>query len=182
MNIVFLLLIFLSIVGYLFTDFNSFGITIINSLNNSIKLIIDIGLVIILWNGLFNILIDSGFIKKIKPLFKRLILFLYPTIKFDSAEMDLLTTNYLLNLLGLGFGGTASALQVINKLKEDDRNKKLIENFIIMNIGSFSILPISIISYRIQNNGIVNFKFLIFCFLLSLLLHVSSIFIVKVFK
>lgn len=182
MNIVFLLLIFLSIIGFLFNDFNLFGITIINSLDNSIKLIIDIGLVIILWNGLFNILIDSGFVKKIKPLFKKLILFLYPTIKFDSVEMDLLTTNYLLNLLGLGFGGTASALQVINRLKEDDNNKKIIEDFIILNIGAFSILPISIISYRIQSNSVVNFKFLICCFLLSLLVHVSGIFIVKVFK
>lgn len=182
MNLVFIILMILSIIGFLFTDFNLFGTTLINSLEGSIKLTINIGLVIIFWNGLFNILIDSGIIKKIKVVFKRLILFLYPTIKFDSAEMDLLTTNYLLNILGLGFGGTASALQVINKLKEEDKNKKIIEDFIILNIGAFSILPISIISYRIQNNGLVNFKFILCCFLISLLVHITSIIIVKVFR
>ena len=162
MNLVFIILILLSIIGFLFTDFSLFGITLINSLEESLTLITNIGMVIVFWNGLFNILIDSGIIKKIKVIFKRLILFLYPNIKYDSLEMDLLTTNYLLNLLGLGIGGTASALNVINKLKEDDKNIKTIENFIILNIGAFSILPISIISYRIQNNGLVNIKFLFF--------------------
>lgn len=182
MNIIFIILIVFSLFGFGFTNFNLFGITLINSLNESIKIFINIGLVIIFWNGLFNILIESGFIKKIKVVFKRLILFLYPTIKFDSLEMDLITTNYLLNFLGLGIGGTASALQVINKLKEEEYSKKTIEDFIILNIGAFSIIPVSIISYRIQNNGIVNFKFLFFSLLLSLLIHLSSIIFVKVFK
>ena len=118
MSKIYYFILCLCCVFFLFSDFSLFQKTIYDALDESVDVIIDLGLLIVLWNGLFNILIDSKVLNKIGFLFKRYFRFLYPNIEPNSEEYDYLVLNFLFNFLGMGIGGMSSSLKVINKFKE----------------------------------------------------------------
>lgn len=180
MSKIYYFILCLCCVFFLFNDFSLFQKTIYDALDESVDVIIDLGLLIVLWNGLFNILIDSKFLNKIGFIFKRYFRFLYPNIEQNSEEYDYLVLNFLFNLLGMGIGGMSSSLKVINKFKEND-NIKDIEKFIILNIGCFTFVPISLIGYLLKYDIKIGIPFLICSFLVTTFVHLFSVLIVKVF-
>ena len=180
MSKIYYFILCLCCVFFLFIDFSLFQKTIYDALDESIKLIIDIGVLIVLWNGLFNILIDSKILNKIGFIFEKYFKFIYPNILQSSEEYNYLVLNFLFNFLGMGLGGMSSSLKVINKLKENN-NINDIEKFIILNIGCFTFVPISLIGYLLKYNFQIELPFLICSFLVTLCVHLVSVFIVKVF-
>ena len=118
MNSVLIVIFIISIIGYILNDFDLLGKVLIESLDKSIKLVFDIGLILIFWSGLFNILIKSNVLKKFKKFFKPLFNFIYPNVNYDDESFELILTNYLFNLLGLGMGSTSSALMTIETLEK----------------------------------------------------------------
>ena len=181
MNSVLIVIFIISIIGYILNDFDLFGKVLIESLDKSIKLVFDIGLILIFWSGLFNILIKSNVLKKFKKFFKPLFNFIYPNVNYDDESFELILTNYLFNLLGLGMGSTSSALMTIESL-EKKNNYKTIETFVVLNVACFSVVPMSLVSFRIKNNGTVSISLIFGFVFLSLLVHITGIILDKVIK
>ena len=180
MSKIYYYILVLCCIFFLFNDFSLFQKTIYEALDESVKVIVDLGLMIILWNGLFNILIDSKILNNMGFLFRKYFKFLYPDIDKNSEEYNYLVLNFLFNFLGMGLGGMSSSLKVINKFNEKN-NIKDIEKFIILNIGCFTFVPISLIGYLIKYDIKIGIPFLICGFLVTLAVHLISVLIVKVF-
>ena len=181
MNKIYYILLLICSIFFLFTDFSLFQNSIYEALDDSIKIVLDLGLLLLLWNGLFNILVESKIISKITYIFKKYFKFLYPMIDYKSEIYNYLVLNFMFNFLGMGLGGMSSSLKVIEKLNEKKCYKEM-EDFVILNIGCFTFVPISLIGYLVKHNFELNINFLICSFLLTLMIHLTSILILKVVR
>lgn len=128
--------------------------TLINSLFNvpeqSLKILIDLGGLIVIYSGILQIAIDCNLINKISFIFKPILKKVYK-INNDSV-LNLLCANFVANLLGLGITSTSIAIKAI-KLIDD---KKIINKLICLNISCFTLFPFTIITLRNKFNGINN--------------------------
>lgn len=147
---------FLILISFIYALFTNNTTLLINSLFDvpelSIKLLISIGSLIIIYNGIFQITIDSGLIKKISFLFKPVIKLIYKTNNEDL--LDLLCANFTANLLGIGIASTPIALKAVKIID----NEKIYNKLVCMNVACFNIFPITIITLREKYNGINNTK------------------------
>lgn len=148
---------------------------LINSLfsvpETSIKLLFSIGGLIIIYNGIFQIAIDSNMIKKISFIFKPLIKKIYKTN--NEELLDLLCSNFTANLLGLGVASTPISLNILSKTED----KNIIHKLIGMNITCFTIFPFTIISLRSKLGGDNNLKIWILLIVITLLNTIFNIFL-----
>lgn len=111
-----------------------------------------------LWMGLMQIAQDGGAVSVISAKMKPLIRFLFPGIPENHPASGAITLNFAANFLGLGWAATPAGLQAMKEL-EALREQKGREAgtasdemcaFLILNISSLQLIPVTVIAYRSQ--------------------------------
>lgn len=111
-----------------------------------------------LWMGLMQIAQDGGAVSMISEKMKPLIQFLFPGIPENHPASGAITLNFAANFLGLGWAATPAGLQAMKEL-EALREQKSGEAgtasdemcaFLILNISSLQLIPVTVIAYRSQ--------------------------------
>lgn len=111
-----------------------------------------------LWMGLMQIAQDGGAVSMISEKMKPLIRFLFPGIPENHPASGAITLNFAANFLGLGWAATPAGLQAMKEL-ESLREQKSGEAgtasdemcaFLILNISSLQLIPVTVIAYRSQ--------------------------------
>lgn len=111
-----------------------------------------------LWMGLMQIAQDGGAVSVISAKMKPLIRFLLPGIPENHPASGAITLNFAANFLGLGWAATPAGLQAMKEL-EALREQKGGEAgtasdemcaFLILNISSLQLIPVTVIAYRSQ--------------------------------
>lgn len=111
-----------------------------------------------LWMGLMQIAQDGGAVSMISEKMKPLIRFLFPGIPENHPASGAITLNFAANFLGLGWAATPAGLQAMKEL-EALREQKSGEAgtasdemcaFLILNISSLQLIPVTVIAYRSQ--------------------------------
>lgn len=150
MNKIWVFLITLCFIyAYLTGNINEVVNSILNVPSNTINLLLKTGGLIIIYNGIFNIAIKSGMIKKVSKIFNKLSYVLFSDYSKDNEIHDYICANITANLLGLGIASTPIALKTIKMMK--DKEEEINHNIImilILNITSFTIFPLTVISIR----------------------------------
>lgn len=122
-----------------------------NAFDSSLKTCISVACLIVFFNGVFSVADESGLIKKISVLFKRISKIIFKEVK-DEEIIDLISLNIAANLLGLGISTTPIVFKILDKMKEKFENKKLLIKNIcllaILNISGFSLFPLTVLSIR----------------------------------
>lgn len=111
-----------------------------------------------LWMGLMQIAQDGGAVSMISEKMKPLIRFLFPGIPENHPASGAITLNFAANFLGLGWAATPAGLQAMKEL-DALREQKSGEAgtasdemcaFLILNISSLQLIPVTVIAYRSQ--------------------------------
>ena len=111
-----------------------------------------------LWMGLMQIAQDGGAVSVISAKMKPLIRFLFPGIPENHPASGAITLNFAANFLGLGWAATPAGLQAMKEL-EALREQKGGEAgtasdemcaFLILNISSLQLIPVTVIADRSQ--------------------------------
>ena len=111
-----------------------------------------------LWMGLMQIAQAGGAVSVISAKMKPLIRFLFPGIPENHPASGAITLNFAANFLGLGWAATPAGLQAMKEL-EALREQKGVEAgtasdemcaFLILNISSLQLIPVTVIAYRSQ--------------------------------
>ena len=118
------------------------------------------------WVGLMEIATKAGIIQSATKLISPIIRFFFPNIPKGHRANEYIATNFIANILGLGWAATPAGLQAMEALGEleGDRRKGkapgtprregIASNemctFLILNISSLQLIPINIIAYRSQ--------------------------------
>lgn len=122
------------------------------------------------WVGLMKIAENGGLItslsKKLNPVLK----FLFPDLPDNHPAKKYIATNMIANFFGLGWAATPAGLKAMEELQnlnlEECRKKgeskfrakdlatKEMCTFLIVNISSLQLIPVSIIAYRSQYGSV----------------------------
>lgn len=130
---------------------------IISSASTSINMILTILPIMCLWLGLMNIAKESGLLKimsnNISPIVKKL----FPEIPKDHEAFGLISSNIIMNMLGLGNAATPFGLKAMKSMQELNKNKDVASRsmitFLVINTASVTIIPTTVISFRVINGA-----------------------------
>lgn len=145
----------------------------------TLKALIKIGSMLIIYSGLFQIAIDAKVISKVSKLINKPISKLF---KVDQETLDLICASIIANLLGLGPANMAIALKVINKINDENKNKMYnLTLYLLINVSSLCILPMSTLALRETFKASINISFIPMLFIGSLISTVLAIICTKLF-
>lgn len=151
----------------------------INTPKDTLDLVIKVGGLIIFYNGIFQIAIDSSVIKKLANLIHPIVRIIFKDLKKDSIVHELVSANIIANFLGLGIASTPIAIKALKALKEElkDQTKPSISmvKLILINVAAFTIFPLSILSVRKIYNAKINLELVPFFILVSFILTIIAI-------
>lgn len=131
-----------------------------------------------LWVGLMEIAKNSGLIAKMTRGIQPFVSFMFPRLPQNHAAREYISTNIIANILGLGWACTPAglkAMEALQELNEEEccKNNRMAAGlpavqkegragfdprvasnemctFLIINISSLQLIPVSIIAYRSQ--------------------------------
>lgn len=162
------------IVGIIFGAFNGKMPEVTNAALDSAKeavtLCITMMGVMSFWVGMMEIATRAGIIEMASKKMRPLIRFLFPGIPKGHKAEEYITTNFIANILGLGWAATPAglkAMEELRKLEEDRRRGRLLSpvrargvagnemcTFLIINISSLQLIPVNVIAYRSQYGSV----------------------------
>lgn len=141
----------------------------LDSSKEAVSLCITMMGVMSLWMGLMEIATKAGIIKALAGVVYPAIRLLFPKIPKDHKANEYITTNFVANILGLGWAATPAGLQAMEALEqlEEERRKKVhmsacpkgvasdeMCTFLILNISSLQLIPVNVIAYRSQYGSV----------------------------
>lgn len=138
------------------------NISIINqTLISSGEIAIDIAVKMIpllcLWLGIMKIAEDSGLLNIISKIMSKIIKPLFPELKSDGEAIAYLGSNIVMNMLGLGNAATPFGLKAFEHMQKENKEKenatRSMITFMVMNTASVTLIPTTVISFRILNNS-----------------------------
>lgn len=119
------------------------------------------------WMGIMEIAQEAGLIRKITGLLKPVIAFLFPEIPKGHRAVSAIASNFTANFLGLGWAATPAGLEAMDALTElekqrartgkyryEEKASDEMCTFLILNISSLQLIPLSVIAYRAQYGSI----------------------------
>lgn len=185
MSILWVVLFFLGIIISLFTgNIKNMSSIILNSTNEALKTFISMSLLIMFWNGIFNIANDSGLISRLAKLLKKPVSKLFPNLDKNSKEMEYVCANLVANILGIGVAATSLGLKAVElidgNIKLNNYQKRAsVNTFITINVCTLSMFPLNIISIRNSFGGVADCALVIamiicstFAFVVGILLDI----------
>lgn len=135
---------------------------IIKSGNDTLNIIMTMLPITALWLGIINIASSSGLLKKVTKVIKKILQILFPNIPLNHKALEYISTNIVMNMFGLGNAATPVGIKAISEMKKISSNDKASDDmitFLIMNTTGFTLIPTTIIGYRMiygsNNYGII---------------------------
>ncbi len=144
---------------YSFLTGNVEGINteILDSASRGLKLVLELLPIMCLWLGLMQIASDSGLINHLSKKISVVVKKLFPDIPKDDEALTFISTNIVMNMLGLGNAATPFGLKAMKSLQrlnqnQDEASRSMI-TFLVINTASVTIIPTTVISFRIINGA-----------------------------
>ena len=142
----------------------------LDSSREAITLCITMAGVMAFWTGLMEIARRGGMIRALTGRMAPVLKFLFPGLPAGHPAREHIATNFIANVLGLGWAATPAGLRAMEELGklEDDRRagraagparKRGIAGnemctFLIINISSLQLIPVNVIAYRSQYGSV----------------------------
>lgn len=140
---------------------------VIASSGEAVSLCISMAGITAMWTGIMKIAENTGMVAGVADKMRPLLRFLFPRLKPDSRAGKFICMNFLSNCLGLSWASTSSgliAIQELEKLEEQRRQKgkgkkkgtasNEMCTFLIINVSSLQLIPVSMIAYRTQYGSV----------------------------
>lgn len=166
MNKIWTFIIMVSLIYAFFTNRTALVFqAIINVTKYALDNLLIISGMMIVYSGIFRVAIDAKLVAFLSKPFKSIILKLFKNE--DEETIEYISANLIANMFSLGAASTPLAIKALEKMK---CNKML---FILLNIASFTILPLSAMGMREAFNSNISATF----FLIAISLF-NTIFII----
>ena len=129
----------------------------ISSSTEAVNLCIFMLGVIGVWNGMMEIAVKSGLMKRVSRAMYPFIHWLYPDIPLQHKANEYIAANMAANILGLGWAATPAGLKAMKELKKLENTYEASDMmcaFLVLNISSLQLIPINMIAYRSQYGSV----------------------------
>lgn len=142
----------------------------LTSAGEAVSLCITMAGIMAFWMGLMRIAESAGVIGKFSKAIQPFLSFLFPRLPKDHEARKYIATNFIANILGLGWACTPAGLKAMDALAkleverrkpgymdlEKNTNEKVrvaskeMCTFLIINTSSLQLIPVNMIVYRTQ--------------------------------
>lgn len=129
----------------------------ISSSTEAVNLCIFMLGVISVWNGMMEIAVKSGLMKRVSRAMYPFIHWLFPDIPLQHKANEYIAANMAANILGLGWAATPAGLKAMKELKKLENTYEASDMmcaFLVLNISSLQLIPINMIAYRSQYGSV----------------------------
>ena len=131
-----------------------------NLLTSGIKgidMIISLIPLMCLWLGIMKIADSSGLLNVISNKLSKVIRMIFPEIPKGDPAIAYISSNIVMNMLGLGNAATPFGIKAMTRLKEINNNSdtasRSMITFLVINTSSVTIIPATVISLRIASGS-----------------------------
>lgn len=148
------------LIGIVYSFFNNNTLNInqelLTSGSSAIDMIIKLIPLMCLWLGVMNIASHSGLLDKMAKKISKVVNIIFPEIQ-DNEAISLISSNIIMNMLGLGNAATPFGLKAMKRMQELNNKKdtatRSMITFLVINTSSVTIIPTTVISLRILNKS-----------------------------
>lgn len=142
----------------------------LNSAGEAVSLCITMAGVMALWMGLMRIAESAGLITRLASGIQPFLSFMFPRIPKKHTAREYIATNFIANILGLGWACTPAGLKAMEELAELEKERgnpayqekqggvrvasKEMCTFLILNTSSLQLIPVNMIVYRTQYGSV----------------------------
>lgn len=131
--------------------------TLFNSGEKAIKMIINLVPLLCLWLGTMKIAETSGLLDVISKKLSKFIRIIFPEIPNGDPAIGYISSNIVMNIMGLGNAATPFGLKAMSELKRLNNNNDIASRsmitFLVINTSSVTIIPTTVISLRLMNGS-----------------------------
>ncbi len=126
---------------------------LITSGTKGIDMILNLIPLMCLWLGIMKIADSSGLLNIISNKLSKFIRVIFPEIPKGDPAIAYISSNIVMNMLGLGNAATPFGIKAMTRLKELNNNSDIASRsmitFLVINTSSVTIIPTTVISLRI---------------------------------
>ena len=130
---------------------------LITSGTKGIDIIINLVPLMCLWLGTMKIADSSGLLNIISNKLSKIIRVVFPEIPKGDPAIAYISSNIVMNMLGLGNAATPCGIKAMTRLKELNNNSDIASRsmitFLVINTSSVTIIPTTVISLRIASGS-----------------------------
>lgn len=131
----------------------------VDAAKEAVDLAITMAGVIAMWTGLMEIAQETGMLAACTRRLRPVLRFLFPGLSRDSRVNELIATNFMANIFGLGWAATPAGLEAMQQLQLLSGEKKDVASaemctFLVLNISSLQLIPVNMIAYRSQYGSV----------------------------
>ena len=157
-NIIWGIFIIIGIVYSIFTgNVTEMNMTILNTGKTTLDLFLTIFPLMIIWSGIMNIAKESGLLKKLTLLMLPILSKIFPELDKDSEELEYISTNLAINMLGIHNASTPFGLKAMKVMQEKSKDKttatRSMITFLVLNTSGVTLIATDIISVRMMYNS-----------------------------
>lgn len=154
--------------------------SVLTSAKEAVTLSITMLGIVAFWSGLMEVAVEAGIMESMMKLLRPFLHYLFPRIPQNHPVLSSIGVNFIANILGLGWAATPAGLKAMKELAQLERergNKAYVEEkqkierygeslhydriandemctFLVMNISSLQLVPVSVIAYRSQYGSV----------------------------
>ena len=136
---------------------NNLTNNLITSGTKGIDIIINLVPLMCLWLGTMKIADSSGLLNIISNKLSKIIRVVFPEIPKGDQAIAYISSNIVMNMLGLGNAATPFGIKAMTRLKELNNNSDIASRsmitFLVINTSSVTIIPTTVISLRIASGS-----------------------------
>ena len=136
---------------------NNLTNNLITSGTKGIDMILSLVPLMCLWLGIMKIADSSGLLTIISNKLSKFIRVIFPEIPKGDPAIAYISSNIVMNMLGLGNAATPFGIKAMTRLKELNNNSDVASRsmitFLVINTSSVTIIPTNVISLRIASGS-----------------------------
>lgn len=132
--------------------------TLFTSGSKAIDMILSLVPLMCLWLGTMKIAEVSGLLELVSKKLSNFIRIIFPEIPKGDPAIGYISSNIVMNMLGLGNAATPFGLKAMSELKrlnnDSDVASRSMITFLVINTASVTIVPTTVISLRIMYGSV----------------------------
>ncbi len=136
---------------------NNLTNNLLTSGTKAIDMIINLVPLMCLWLGVMKIADTSGLLNIVSHKLSKFIKIIFPEIPDGDPAIGYISSNIIMNMLGLGNAATPFGIKAMKELKRLNKNSDVASRsmitFLVINTSSVTIIPTTVISLRILNGS-----------------------------
>jgi len=130
----------------------------IESSKDAVMLCVTMLGVMSMWAGLMRIAECAGLVDLLSKKMAPVLRYLFPEIPRGHNAFKHISTNFIANILGLGWAATPAGLKAMREMQSLNPHKETASKsmcmFMIINMSSLQLVTMSILAYRAQYNSV----------------------------